>query len=70
MLFRSVVLLAIPEFLRIWPILKIPKPAEKPADFPDVWPNYFVAAGFVHNRRFGLFFLLGLLADAAIKVWF
>lgn len=65
-----VVLLAIPEFLRIWPILKIPKPAEKPADFPDVWPNYFVAAGFVHNRRFGLFFLLGLLADAAIKVWF
>ncbi len=65
-----VVLLAIPEFLRIWPILKNPKPAEKPADYPDVWPNYFVAAGFVHNRRFGLFYLFGLLIDAAIKVWF
>lgn len=65
-----VVLLAIPEFLRVWPIFKHPKPAEKPADFPDVWPNYFVAAGFVHNRRFGLFYILGLLADAAIKVWF
>jgi 1,4-dihydroxy-2-naphthoate octaprenyltransferase len=65
-----VVLLAIPEFLRIWPILQKPKPSEKPADFPDVWPNYFVAAGFVHNRRFGMLFLLGLLVDAAIKVWF
>lgn len=65
-----IVLLAIPEFLRLWPIFKHPKPAEKPADFPDVWPNYFVAAGFVHNRRFGLFYLLGLLVDAAIKVWF
>ncbi|HSQ26067.1 MAG TPA: prenyltransferase [Anaerolineales bacterium] len=64
-----VVLLAIPEFLRVWPIFKHPKPAEKPADFPDVWPNYFVAAGFVHNRRFGLFYILGLLVDAAIKVW-
>lgn len=61
------VLLAIPTLRRIWPMFKAPKPAEKPADFPDVWPNYFVAAAFLHNRSFGIWFLLGLIADTIIK---
>jgi 1,4-dihydroxy-2-naphthoate polyprenyltransferase len=64
-----VVLLALPTFLRrILPLFRQPKPAEKPADFPDVWPNYFVAAGFYHNRLFGLWFLLGLIVNAALVV--
>jgi hypothetical protein len=53
---------------RILPLFRQPKPAEKPADFPDVWPKYFVAAGFYHNRLFGLWFLLGLLVNAALVV--
>ena len=57
------VLLAIPSLLKIWPMFKAPKPVEKPAHFPDVWPNYFVAAAFIHNRRFGLLFLLGLILN-------
>lgn len=61
------VLLAIPTLRRIWPMFKAPKPAEKPAGFPDVWPNYFVAAAFIHNRDFGVWFLLGLIADTIIK---
>jgi 1,4-dihydroxy-2-naphthoate polyprenyltransferase len=61
-----IVFLAVPELLRILPMFRQPKPEEKPEDFPDVWPNYFVAAAFVHNRRFGLFFLLGLILDT---VW-
>jgi 1,4-dihydroxy-2-naphthoate polyprenyltransferase len=62
-----VVLLAIPTFRQIWPILWQPKPAEKPADYPDVWPNYFVAAAFVHNRNFGVWFMLGLIVDTIVK---
>jgi len=62
-----VVALAIPTFRQIWPMLQQPKPEEKPADYPDVWPNYFVAAAFIHNRKFGVWFLLGLIADTVIK---
>lgn len=62
-----VVLLALPVFRDILPLLRAPKPDHKPAGFPDVWPNYFVAAAFQHNRRFGLWFLLGMILDTALK---
>ncbi|MFL7870174.1 MAG: prenyltransferase [Anaerolineales bacterium] len=62
-----IVVVAIPTFVRIWPVLRAPKPDEKPADYPDVWPNYFVAAAFVHNRSFGVWFMLGLIVDTVIK---
>ncbi len=61
--------IALKEFARIYPMFKQPRPAEKPADYPDAWPNYFVASAFVHNRRFGLLYLLGLIIDAALNVW-
>jgi 1,4-dihydroxy-2-naphthoate octaprenyltransferase len=69
-LLMLVVVVAIPKFLQILPMYREPKPAEKPADYPDVWPNYFVAAAFVHNRAFGIWFLLGLIADTAFKTFF
>jgi 1,4-dihydroxy-2-naphthoate octaprenyltransferase len=62
-----VVFLAVPEFLRILPMFRQPKPDEKPEGYPEVWPNYFVAGAFVHNRRFGLLFLLGLILDTIIR---
>ena len=62
-----IVAVAIPTFLQIWPMLRKPKPEEKPADYPDVWPNYFVAGAFVHNRKFGVWFMLGLIVDTVIK---
>jgi 1,4-dihydroxy-2-naphthoate octaprenyltransferase len=62
-----VVFLAARVLLRVLPMFRAPKPAEKPANYPDVWPNYFVAAGFYHNRTFGLWFLLGLIVDAILK---
>jgi 1,4-dihydroxy-2-naphthoate octaprenyltransferase len=61
-----IVVLAIPLLLKILPMFKAPKPEEKPADFPDVWPNYFVAAAFQHNRRFGSLFVLGLIIDVIL----
>jgi len=51
----------------ILPMFRGPRPVEKPANYPDVWPNYFVAAAFVHNRRFGLWFLLGLILDTVLR---
>lgn len=57
------IVLALPVLREIWPMFKGPKPEEKPDDFPDVWPNYFVSAAFQHNRRFGVWFMLGLMVD-------
>lgn len=64
-----IVLLALQEFFRILPMFRAPKPEEKPDDYPDVWPNWFVAAAFVHNRRFGLLFMIGLILDTILKRW-
>lgn len=64
-----VVVLALRTFFRILPMFRHPKPAEKPEDYPDVWPNWFVAAAFVHNRAFGLWFLMGLVLDTIFKIW-
>lgn len=58
-----IVFFSITVLLQIIPMFYHPKPEEKPKDYPDVWPNYFVAGAFVHNRRFGLLFLLGLILD-------
>jgi len=64
------VLLTVPVFKQIWPILSHPKPDEKPEEFPDVWPNYYVAAAFHHTRRFGGWFFLALILEtAAIPIW-
>jgi 1,4-dihydroxy-2-naphthoate octaprenyltransferase len=65
----AAVVLAIPTLRKIWPMFSAPKPAEKPADYPDVWPNYFVAAAFIHNRSFGIWFMLALIVDSVLKVY-
>ena len=66
-----IVLFAIPAFMRVFKILSQPTPHEKPEEFPaDVWPNWYVAAAFYHNRRFGLLFLGGLVLDTIYRVYF
>jgi 1,4-dihydroxy-2-naphthoate polyprenyltransferase len=66
-----VVFLAAPLFARLFlPVFLAPKPQQRPEDYPaDSWPLWFVASAFVHNRRFGLWFLLGLILNAALVVW-
>lgn len=45
-----------------------PRPKTMPEGYrADVWPLWFVAFAFFHNRRFGMVFLLGLLIDLAIR---
>jgi len=46
-----------------------PRPRERPERWPALaWPLYFVRVAFVHTRRFGLLFLVGLAADVPIRL--
>jgi 1,4-dihydroxy-2-naphthoate polyprenyltransferase len=67
-----VVFLALPTFFKVYPALLKPKPAERPADFPDGqggWPLYFAPLGFWNNRAFGSVFMLGLLVDVLLRIF-
>ena len=64
-----IILFAIKSFMKVMPIFRQPKPDQKPPDFPNVWPNYFVAAAFIHNRSFGTLYLLGLILNAILIVY-
>ena len=50
-----------------WKMLGSPRPSEPPAERKDIWPLWFVAANFYHNRVYGMLFLLGLIADAILR---
>ena len=54
----------------VWAAYRQPKPASEPAGYPpETWPLYFVALAFGHNRRYGLWFLIGLLIDSALHAF-
>ncbi len=60
------VIFALPRLRMVWQTFSEPKPEERPESYPaSAWPLYFVSFAFVHNRRFGSLFLLGLVIDAA-----
>ncbi|HET9224734.1 MAG TPA: prenyltransferase [Roseiflexaceae bacterium] len=63
------VLLALTAVPLVFGVYAKPKPEQRPDDYPaDTWPLWFVAFAFLHNRRFGLLFLLGLIADLAFAL--
>jgi 1,4-dihydroxy-2-naphthoate octaprenyltransferase len=62
-----IVLLALRTFLRLLPVFRAAKPDAAPAQFAAVWPNYYVAAAFVHNREFGLLYLVGLILNVIVR---
>ncbi len=58
------ILLNAPRLPVLWRVLRQPKPASPPQDYPgDVWPLWFAAFMFDHTRRFTLLFLLALALD-------
>jgi 1,4-dihydroxy-2-naphthoate octaprenyltransferase len=64
-----VVLFALTAMPRVWGMFRQPRPVEMPEGYlPEIWPTYFAAISFFHNRRFGLLFILGLLLDSALHV--
>ena len=62
-----VVLLALPKFRDAFVAAASPRPRGRPTTWPAaVWPLYFVALAFAHNRRFGVLFLAGLVGDVVV----
>lgn len=62
-----IVLLALPSFLKIYPVFLSPKPAARPEGARG-WPLYFVGYAFYNNRKFGSLFMVGLLIDVALRL--
>jgi len=50
-------------------VLRKPRPAEPPEDF-KAWPTWFSAFTFYHNRLFGMLFIVGLVSDAMLRLFF
>jgi 1,4-dihydroxy-2-naphthoate octaprenyltransferase len=68
----AIVLFALPTFFKVYPALLKPRPAERPADFPDGqggWPLYFAPLGFLNNRAFGALFMVGLMVDVVLRIF-
>lgn len=62
------VLGALPAFRWVQKVYRAERPEERPEELPaDVWPLWYVALAFWHTRRFGLLFMVGLVADVAIS---
>jgi 1,4-dihydroxy-2-naphthoate polyprenyltransferase len=57
---------ALPRLVRVWRAYQQPKPTEAPKGNP-VWPLWFAPAAFVHSRRAGALFLLGLAIAAVVR---
>ncbi|NPV75624.1 MAG: prenyltransferase [Anaerolineae bacterium] len=56
------VVLALYDAIRPLRMYLKPRPTEPPPDLqPGVWPMWFVAASFVHNRTFGMIFLAAMI---------
>ncbi len=63
-----IVLFALLIFRTILPIYRQPRPFERPANYPeDAWPIWFVGYSFIHNRRFGLLYLAGLIGEVLLR---
>jgi 1,4-dihydroxy-2-naphthoate polyprenyltransferase len=59
--------LAIPQLAKVWPQFNRAAPAEPPRRWP-IWPLWFAALAFVHTRRAGALFVLGLIAGAVFSL--
>jgi 1,4-dihydroxy-2-naphthoate polyprenyltransferase len=65
------VFLAVPTLRKLYPQFLKPKPEMRPPDFPEGeggWPLYFAPQGFIHNRAFGMWFMLGLVLDVILRL--
>ncbi len=61
------VVLALPRLVRVLRIYRQPRPDRPPENFP-VWPLWYVAAAFYHNKRAGALFVLGLLVSQVARL--
>jgi len=59
---------AIPRLVTAVKILSKPRPESAPPGFP-IWPTYFSAFNFNHNRMFGGLFILALIGDTLLHLF-
>ncbi|TAH51417.1 MAG: prenyltransferase [Chloroflexota bacterium] len=64
-----IVLFALPLAFWMWKIFSAPKP-KTPPEWAIGWPLYFVGVAFIHNRRFGMLYLLGIILNIVIHYLF
>ena len=63
------VALGIPRLLTVLKVFDQPKPSGPPPGYPERgWPLWFVEYAFIHTRRAGGLFTLGLLLNALLPV--
>jgi 1,4-dihydroxy-2-naphthoate polyprenyltransferase len=60
-----VVFAAVLRLRPIWRAFGRPRPERPPQGFP-VWPLWFAPLAFLHARRAGALFVIGLVADALL----
>jgi 1,4-dihydroxy-2-naphthoate octaprenyltransferase len=56
-------------FRNVLPMFRAARPTRKPPNYPaEAWPLWYVASTFVFTRRFGGWYLLGLIADTVLRL--
>jgi 1,4-dihydroxy-2-naphthoate octaprenyltransferase len=70
--FTPVVLIVFLAAGRAWRVIKLlsrPRPAEAPPGF-QLWPRWFSTPQLLHIRLFGGLYILGLLADVLLRIYY
>jgi len=62
-----IIFIAAPQALKALRLLSRPRPKEAPPGYP-VWPRWFSTVAFVHNRKFGNLFILGVALDTVLRI--
>ncbi len=62
-----IILFAVKRLITAIKILSKPHPESAPPGYP-IWPTYFSAFNFNHNRLFGGLFILALIFDTALRL--
>ncbi len=63
----ALALIALPRLAYVLRIYSQPKPDKPPENFP-IWPLWFVAAAFYHNKPAGGLFVLGMILNAVVPI--
>jgi len=56
---------ALPRLRGVWRMFSNPRPPKPPRGYP-IWPLWYASGAFVHTRRAGALFVLGLAVGAAL----
>ncbi len=63
-----IIFLALPRLITAIKVLSRPRPEAPPPGYP-IWPTYFSAFNFNHNRLLGGLFILGLIGDTLLRLF-